>query len=963
MFGRIITLSLLMVLGLFGQGIDINTGTKGTLNVNRGGTGGTTASQALTNLGGIGAATTDTLSNKTLTNPRINAILDVSNGSVVLQIQSTGSATEGLAFTPSVAGNPVEINTFGVGSNVDLKIDPKGTGILRMPIADEILYGDGTPGQFQRKAANGRMEWATIAGTGTVTSVALSGITGILSVSGSPVTTNGTFALSLDSQAQNSVFVGPSSGSGTPTFRTLVAGDIPSLATSKITSGVFAAARISTTVVNSRCLHIDGLGNIDVAAADCNTGGGGGVTSLNSQTGIVTIAPGTAGTDFAVAAGGGAITLNLPTASASSRGALSSGDWSTFNSKVNGPGVGTLTNNLAAWSDTTGTTLSTGFTVSEATAVNTIPIRSAAGDIYTNWFRGSAISVDAGFFVDNGPPAISARRGNDSFNTGNIVEYKRFDDTSALSAIDWDGNFTGRSATTLALSANPGNCAAGEAARGITADGTAENCFTPSGGSNSMALYNVKDAPYNATGDGVADDTAEVQAAITACQDSARGGIVYFPPGIYGISSGLVHGNGSTSGASTASTKAVCRFVGAGAGDDSVGVTSGNVSISVIKWIGSNPGSLTYMVTIDGPMVGWGMEHLKIWPNSNANVVGLDLRQISFSHISDVSVSESGGGTSGGAFAVKIWTQKSFSHFACYNTIENLRIRPYTNSVGSGMWVGGNSSIGTACSLSLTGGYYNRDNNYTSGTNTATYGVLLDSSDNFHAYSVHFSTTGGNGARNGCTIGASVSAASGTYPDSAHFYGVSSAGMCGTTGSGRPFVVIGGECGADGQGSCDYHNAFTGGGTKPISISGEADAAFKGVGEMGIRYLGTNPNYKTLIVNHASGGQNGAGNIYFQRAGVDIGRIASDYFDGLKLYVSDGSGSGTLHQAMYLRNDNIVELGTFNFSTMGSNNNGSYGYCNDCKVTDGSNNTCAASGSGAFAIRINSVWRCFNSQN
>ena len=46
-----------------------------------------------------------------------------------------------------------------------------------------------------------------------------------------------------------------------------------------------------------------------------------------------TLAVGTAGTDFAVAFGAGSITLNLPTASASNRGALSSTDWSTFNGK------------------------------------------------------------------------------------------------------------------------------------------------------------------------------------------------------------------------------------------------------------------------------------------------------------------------------------------------------------------------------------------------------------------------------------------------------------------------------------------------------------------------------------------------------------------------------------------------------------------------------------------------------
>lgn len=66
-------------------------------------------------------------------------------------------------------------------------------------------------------------------GSGTVTSVAMT-VPGILSVSGSPVTTSGTLALSLATQAANLVFAGPAAGgAATPTFRSLVAADIPDL--------------------------------------------------------------------------------------------------------------------------------------------------------------------------------------------------------------------------------------------------------------------------------------------------------------------------------------------------------------------------------------------------------------------------------------------------------------------------------------------------------------------------------------------------------------------------------------------------------------------------------------------------------------------------------------------------------------------------------------------------------------
>lgn len=68
---------------------------------------------------------------------------------------------------------------------------------------------------------------ASTGGGGSVTSVALALPGSLFTISGSPVTTSGTLTGSFISQAQNSVFSGPTSGSGVPTFRALVAADIP----------------------------------------------------------------------------------------------------------------------------------------------------------------------------------------------------------------------------------------------------------------------------------------------------------------------------------------------------------------------------------------------------------------------------------------------------------------------------------------------------------------------------------------------------------------------------------------------------------------------------------------------------------------------------------------------------------------------------------------------------------------
>ena len=68
---------------------------------------------------------------------------------------------------------------------------------------------------------------------GTVTSVALS-LPSIFTVSGSPVSSSGTLSASLASQTAATVFAAPSGASGAPTFRALVAADIPTITASKI---------------------------------------------------------------------------------------------------------------------------------------------------------------------------------------------------------------------------------------------------------------------------------------------------------------------------------------------------------------------------------------------------------------------------------------------------------------------------------------------------------------------------------------------------------------------------------------------------------------------------------------------------------------------------------------------------------------------------------------------------------
>ena len=136
----------------------------------------------------------------------------------------------------------------------------------------------------------------------------------------------------------NLFFASPVSGSGLPSWRAIDAADIPMLGFSAKISGNVPINRISATGTADATTFLRGDGTWAVPAG----GGGSGIASLNTLTGgTQTFATGTAGTDFGINSTGTTHTFNLPSASGTNRGLLTSADWSIFNGKQ--PGDADLT--------------------------------------------------------------------------------------------------------------------------------------------------------------------------------------------------------------------------------------------------------------------------------------------------------------------------------------------------------------------------------------------------------------------------------------------------------------------------------------------------------------------------------------------------------------------------------------------------------------------------------------------
>jgi len=192
-------------------------------------------------------------------------------------------------------------------------VDTSGNLHLNVALYDGT-GSPGTSGQVLSSTVTGTQWVAASAGSGTVTSFSAGALSPLFTTSVATATTTPALSFSLNTQTENTVFAGPTSGSAaTPTFRSLVAADIPSL------SGIYLALA-GGTMTGVLTLEASAAGLKDAAGS---AGSSGQVLTINGSGYPIWTAPATSGTVTTFSAGNLSPLFTTSVATASSTPALS----------------------------------------------------------------------------------------------------------------------------------------------------------------------------------------------------------------------------------------------------------------------------------------------------------------------------------------------------------------------------------------------------------------------------------------------------------------------------------------------------------------------------------------------------------------------------------------------------------------------------------------------------------------
>lgn len=256
-------------------------------------------------------AGTETLTNKTLTSPRVGtAILDT-NGNEVIETPATASAVNQLRVTNSPTGNPVSVSAVGDDANVALILANKGTGNMVHTLngvtnfvldgtANNSYFGNGitnaSPANYAINGTGGagtniagaRLDLAGGKGTGN----AVPGYVGIryplIGASGTTLQSLSSSSYAANTNQFSNVSVGTLI-SNTTTETSLFTGITPAAGSTQIIEG--GSARLGT------CYRIRVVGNITTTGSPTiqfrvRLGGIGGTVIVDTTAGTISTAGG-----------------------------------------------------------------------------------------------------------------------------------------------------------------------------------------------------------------------------------------------------------------------------------------------------------------------------------------------------------------------------------------------------------------------------------------------------------------------------------------------------------------------------------------------------------------------------------------------------------------------------------------------------------------------------------------------